>query len=186
MADTVGTLLASYWTFTADRPATIDEAMSLVDRLDIKARIELHSVTDERRCLEALFSKVLPFRYVEALNMLTRNLSIGEAVKRVCDDPTGNAEIIGRLAQLGLRVVLSKGTWRLYVVNSPEHQEMRKVFAGTKWSTGGWGVVLRRLPGGEESTQRMGAGFGAAKVTVFNLPQDLLPATDECEMLAAA
>lgn len=186
MADTVGTLLASYWTFAADRPATIDEAMSLVDRLDIKARIEIHSVTDERRCLEALFSKVLPFRYVEGLNMLTRNLSIGEAVKRVCDDPTGNAEIIGRLAQLGLRVVLSKGAWRLYVVNSPEHQEMRKVFAGTKWSTGGWGIVLRRLPGGEESTQRMGAGFGAAKVTVFNLPQDLLPANDECEMLAAA
>ena len=186
MADTVGTLLASYWTFASDRPATADEAMGLVNRLDIKARIELHSVSDERRCLEALLSKVLSFRYVEGLNMLTRNLSIGEAVTRVCDDPTGSAEIIARLAQLGLRVALSKGSWKLYVVNSPEHQEMRKLFAGTKWSTGGWGMVLRRLPGGEESTQRMGPGFGAAKVTTFNLPQDLLPANDEFEMLEAA
>ena len=40
-------------------------------------------------------------------------------------------------------------------------------------------MVLRRLPGGEESTQRVGAGFGAAKVTAFRVPQELLPANDE-------
>jgi len=51
---------------------------------------------------------------------------------------------------------------------------MRRVFAGTKWSTGGWAIVLRRLPGGEESTQRIGVGFGSAKVTVFDVPAELL------------
>jgi hypothetical protein len=47
-------------------------------------------------------------------------------------------------------------------------------------------MVLRRLPGGEESTQRMGAGFPAAKVTDFNVPRDLLPAQNDFEQLWAA
>lgn len=54
-------------------------------------------------------------------------------------------------------------------------------------TTSGWPVVLRRLRGGEESTQRIGAGFGSSKVTVFDVPQELLPAQDDdCEQLLAA
>lgn len=186
MADTVGTLLASYWTFVSSKAATPDDAKVLVEMLDIKERIETHSVSDERRCLEALMSKVLPFRFMEGISMVTRSLSIGEAVQRVCEDPTDNPEVVARLAQLGLRVVFAKGKWRLYVVNSPEHQEIRKIFSGTKWAQGGWSMILRRLPGGEETTQRIGAGFGAAKVTVFDVPQDLLSANDEGDMHLAA
>jgi hypothetical protein len=186
MADTVGTLLASYWTFVSARPATADDAKVLVEMLDIKERIAVHAVSDERRCLEALMSKVMPFKYMEGISMVTRSLSIGEAVQRVCEDPTNNPEVVSRLSQLGLRVAFAKGIWRFYVINSPEHQEMRKLFSGTKWAQGGWSMVLRRLPGGEEATQRIGAGFGAAKVTVFNVPQDLLSANDECEMQLAA
>lgn len=54
---------------------------------------------------------------------------------------------------------------------------------GTRWATGGWSMVLRRLPGGEESTQRLGAGFPASKVTVFDVPMDLLPAQNDFEQL---
>lgn len=186
MADTVGTLLASYWTFVSNTPATADDARLLVGMLDVKARVAVHAVSDESRCLEALMSKVLPFRFMEGISMVTRSLSIGEAVQRVCEDPTNNPEVVARLAQLGLRVVFAKGKWRLYVINSPEHQEIRKIFAGTKWAQGGWAMILRRLPGGEEATQRIGAGFGAAKVTVFDVPQDLLSANDEGDMQLAA
>lgn len=186
MADTVGTLLAAYWTFVSNQPATVDDANVLVEMLNIKERIAIHAVSDERRCLEALMSKVMPFKFMEGITMVTRSLSIGEAVQRVCEDPTNNPEVVSRLAQLGLRVAFSKGAWRFYVVNSPEHQEMRKLFSGTKWAQGGWSVILRRLPGGEETTQRIGAGFGAAKVTVFDVPQDLLSANDEGDMQLAA
>jgi len=91
-----------------------------------------------------------------------------------------------RLAQLGLRVAYARGKWSLYVVNSPMHQELRKLFSGTKWAAGGWSVVLRRLPGGEESTQRIGAGLGAAKVTVIDVPEHLIPGDDVDDMLLAA
>lgn len=186
MADTVGTLLASYWAFVSETPATEEDAKFLVSMLGIEERIAVHQVSDELQCLEALTSRVLPFKVVEGAALVTRHLSIGQAIETVCKDPTGQPELVLRLAQLGLRVAFAKGKWSLYVVNSPMHQELRKLFAGTKWAAGGWSVVLRRLPGGEESTQRIGAGLGAAKVTVLNVPEHLLPAGDEDDMLLAA
>ncbi len=186
MADTVGTLLASYWAFVSATPATEEDAKFLVSMLGIEERIAVHQVSDELQCLEALTSRVLPFKVVDGAALVTRHLSIAQAIETVCKDPTGQPELVMRLAQMGLRVAFSKGRWSLYVVNSPMHQELRKLFAGTKWAAGGWSVVLRRLPGGEESTQRIGAGLGAAKVTVVDVPQHLLPADDENDMLLAA
>ena len=186
MADTVGTLLASYWAFVSESPATEEDAKFLVSMLGIEERIAVHQVSDELQCLEALTSRVLPFKVVDGAALVTRNLSIAQAIEMVCKDPTGQPELVMRLAQMGLRVALAKGKWSLYVVNSPMHQELRKLFAGTKWATGGWSVVLRRLPGGEESTQRIGAGLGAAKVTVVDVPEHLLLAGNEDDMLLAA
>lgn len=180
MADTYGILLSAYWTVVSDTPATDMDAQILCEALDLDAQIENHVVSDEHRCQEALMSRVTSFRCMDDDYPTSHSLSIGEAVKRVCDDPTGSLEIVERLAQLGLRVHRDRATgcWQLMVVNSPAHQELRKIFAQTKWSSG-WSTVLRRLPGGRESTQRIGAGFGTAKVTVFNLPADFQPAAND-------
>jgi len=186
LADTVGTLLASYWAFVSNQPATADDARALVEKLDIEARKEMHAVSDEKRCLEAMLSNVTPFRYMEGDTMVTRSLSVGEAIKRYCDNPSANVELLERLNQLGLRAVNAKGIWRMYVANSPEHRGLRKLFSGTKWAAGGWSLVLRRLPGGEESTQRLGAGFPSCKVTVFDVPTELLPDESEGELPLAA
>jgi hypothetical protein len=186
MADTVGTLLASYWVFVSDKPATEADAEFLVSMLGIEERIAVHQVSDELQCLEALTSRVVPFKLMAGPALVTRHLSIGQAIETVCKDPTGQPEVVMRLAQLGLRVAFSKGRWSLYVANSHTHQELRKLFAGSKWATGGWSVVLRRLPGGEESTQRIGAGLGASKVTSIDVPEHLLPVADEEELLLAA
>lgn len=186
MADTVGTLLASYWAFVSDTPATDEDAQFLVSMLGIEERIAVHQVSDELQCLEALTSRVLPFKVVDGAALVSRHLSIAQVIETVCKDPTGQPELVMRMAQMGLRVAFSKGRWSLYIVNSPMHQELRKLFSGTKWATGGWSVVLRRLPGGEESTQRIGAGLGAAKVTVVDVPEHLLPGDDEDDMLLAA
>ncbi len=186
MADTVGTLLASYWAFVSSTPATEEDAEFLVSMLGIKERIEVHQVSDEQQCLEALTSRVGQFKVIDGPALVTRSLSIAQAIEMVCKDPTGQPEVVTRLAQLGLRVAFAKGKWSLYVVNSPMHVELRKLFAGTKWATGGWSLVLRRLPGGEESTQRIGAGFGATKVTVIDVPGHLLPGEELNDMPLAA
>jgi energy-coupling factor transporter ATP-binding protein EcfA2 len=185
LAETVGSLLSSYLAFTSKKVPTAQEAEMLVERIGVKERVAANAVSDEQLCLQALLSRVLPFKFVQGDYMLTRSLSIAEAIQRVCEDPTATGEIINRLAQLGLRVAFTRGVWQLYVVNSHEHAEIRKLFAGTRWAGGGWSIILRRLPGGKEATQRLGAGFGAAKVTVFDLPRELLPAIDEEQLKAA-
>lgn len=188
LAETVGTLLAAYWAFVSSQPATVEDADVLVEMLDIQSRIEASAEADEHRCLEALLTRTLPFKFMEEEALVTRNLSISEAIQRVCDDPTGNPEIVAQQARIGLRVAMVKGVWKVFIANSPEHQGLRRVYMGTKWATGGWSMVLRRLPGGEESTQRLGAGFPASKVTVFDVPAELLPAQNdfEFEQLLAA
>lgn len=186
MADTVGTLLASYWTFVSDKPATASDAEFLVGMLGIKERISVHQVSDELQCLEALSSKVASFKVMDGNAVVSRHLSVAQAIELVCKDPRGQQAVAMSLAQMGLRVVFRNGKWSLYVASSHTHQELRKLFAGTKWATGGWSLVLRRLPGGEESTQRIGAGLGASKVTVIDVPEHLLPAmNDDCMKLAA-
>lgn len=186
IADTVGTLLASYWAFVSSTPATEEDSEFLVNMLGLNERIEVHQVSDEAQCLEALTSRVCQFKVMDGPALVNRQLSIAQAIELVCKDPTGQPEVVTRLAQFGLRVACVRGKWSLYVVNSPMHVGLRKLFAGTKWATGGWSLVLRRLPGGEESTQRIGAGFGATKVTTIDVPQHLLPSDMEDDMLLAA
>jgi hypothetical protein len=157
-----------------------------VELLGIKERIALHEVNDEQQCFEALTSRVMPFKVLCGPVLVTRPLSVGQAIGMVCKEPTAQPEIVTRLAQLGLRVAFSQGKWVLYVVCSPSHVEVRKLFAGTKWSAGGWSTVLRRLPGGSESTQRIGAGFGASKVTVIDIPEHMCCADDHQDMRLAA
>jgi energy-coupling factor transporter ATP-binding protein EcfA2 len=184
ISDTVGTLLAAYWAFISDRPANIADASKLVTEVGLDERIAVSEANDEKECLEALMTRVLPFRIQSGIYVLNRNLAVGEAVQLVASDPTGQLDITNRLAQFGMRVAFTKGKWFMYVVNSPMHTELRKLFAGTKWAQGGWGMLLRRLPGGLESTQRVGSQ-GAQKVTIFDLPEALRPAND-AEMLLAA
>lgn len=190
MADTLGTLLATYWAFVSEQPASPDDAQFLAGSLELEARMEDRRENDEQRCLDALLSHVQPFQFVdgETLALTRKSLSIGEAVTRVCQDPTGTTEISERLAQLGLRVAVRQGkNPQMYIANSPEHQQLRRFFRGTKWAYGGWSTVLRRLPGGTESTQRLGAGTKACKVTMFDVPQELVAANDEApeQFLAA-
>jgi len=184
ISDTAGTLLAAYWAFISDKPATPADAAKLVTEMGLEARIAIHDVSDEKECLEALMTRVQPFRFQSGLYILNRNLAIGEAVQLVASDPTGQFEVTNRLAQMGIRVAFTKGKWFMYVINSPAHTELRKLFSGTKWAQGGWGMLLRRLPGGLESTQRVGAQ-GVQKVTIFDLPEALRPANDDEMVLAA-
>lgn len=186
IADTMGTLLAAYWSLTNAFVASPRDASALIEAAGLQARIEAHEVSDEKECLEALLTKVVPFRMNVGRHIVSRNLSVAEAIRSVADDPTGQFELVNRLAQLGMRVTFNGGKWRLFIVNSPTHSELRRLFSGTKWAHGGWALLLRRLPGGLESTQRIGAGASATKVTVIDLPEAMCPAANDDEMLLAA
>ena len=185
LADTVGPLLAGYWVMVSDKAATQDDAQTLVGLCGLGRYVEQREESDHVRCLEALISRVLPLPRFTGEYVVRQPMSIGEAITSICENPTGSLELQHRLTQLGLRVALQKGRWVLMVANSADHAELRKLFRGTKWQHGGWSLTLRRLPGGEESTQRLGAGYKSSKVTMFDIPAELLPVCDESELLAA-
>lgn len=185
LADTVGPLMAGYWALVSDKPATADDAATLVGLCGLAKHLKQREETDEVRCQEALFSKVLTLPMVDGEFLVRRPMSVGEAVQTICENPMDTLELQQRLSQYGLRVKALDGQWKVMVANSPEHQELRKLFQGTKWQYGGWGVTLRRLPGGAEGTQRLGAGNKASKVTVFDVPKEFLSANDDTETLAA-
>jgi len=171
-ADTFSHLLASYWTFAHAHSASTEEAAQLVEQFRIGARLSTQGGSDEDECMNALFTRVCTFAGVDGGAV---KLSIGEAIKRVVDGLPGKQGIESRLAQLGMRVGPGKasGRFRLLVANSPNHTELRRLFGGTKWSQGGWSLLLRRLPGGHETTQRLGSGMVTCKVTSFELPSSM-------------
>lgn len=176
-ADTFGYLLASYWTFTHERRATVEDAEAVVAELQIGHRFRTAAVHDEEECLNALLTRVTSFVGTDGAAV---KLSIGEACRWVVEGRAGRSAIETRLAQLGMRLRVGKasGRWHLFVANSPNHAELRRLFSGSKWAHGGWGVVLQRLPGGHESTQRLASGMPSAKVSVFELPDSMQPACD--------
>lgn len=175
LADTFGYLLAAYWAFTCNQAASAHDAETLVDGAGIAARVKSQTVLDEQECLNAMLTRVLAFEGQGGGRSTTRKLAIGEAIREVVADRRAAQPVVERLAQLGIRVALVKGHWMVFVANSGNHAELRRVFAGSKWAHGGWGMVLRRLPGGAESTQRIGTGQTPCKVTVFDMPIALLP-----------
>lgn len=184
-ADTIGPLLAGYWVMVSEEAATEEDAQTLVGLCGLGRYIEQREEADHVRCLEALLSRVLTLPRFVGGCVVRQLMSVAEAIGAICENPTGSLELQNRLTQFGLRVALHEGRWVVMVANSAEHVELRKLFRGTKWQHGGWSLTLRRLPGGAESTQRLGSGCKASKVTMFDVPAELLPGCDESELLAA-
>ena len=169
-ADTYGHLLACYWTFVSDAEVTAAAAAQLLEQLQIGARFATQATHDEQECLSALLTRVRTFDGVDGA---TVKLSVGEACKRVVDGLPGKQAVNAGLGRLGMRLRTVNGRWHLLVANSANHGELRRLFAGSKWSQGGWGPVLRRLPGGHESVQRLPPSMLTAKVTSFELPESM-------------
>lgn len=186
LADTVGPLLAGYWTLVSDSPAAPDDAETLVGLCGLNQHLEQREESDEARCLDSLFSRVVTLPVTVEGCWVRQPLSIGQAIAKICENPVECLDMQNRLTQLGLRVTRREGRWIMMVANSPEHTELRKMFYGTKWQHGGWSTSLRRLPGGDYETQRLGTGYKPCKVTVFDVPVEILPANDEDEEMLAA
>lgn len=186
-AENLGILLACYWALVSDHPVTVDEAWSLLEKMGKETGAIEAKVPDEEQCLSVLMQRVMTFSVMQNDVIQRKQLNIGQALKLVAEQPCEQIDLVERLAQLGIRLRWVAGTWKVVVASSHTHPELKKVFKGSPWQHGGWSLLLRRLPGGVESTQRLGAGMSPAKVVMFDLPDYLRPEGQaESEMLLAA
>jgi len=174
-ADTFGYLLAGYWAFSNESQASEAEAAAVVAAAGIGHRLKSQVSHDEVECLTALLSRKSLFEVPKGDSTSNVKLPIREAMRYVAQRRSGWQRTKEQLAQLGMRPEMVKGSWVVFVATSASHVELKKVFSGTKWAHGGWGVVLRRLPGGRENTQRLSPNEAPCKVVQFDLPTELLP-----------
>lgn len=176
MADTLGTLLAGYWSLVNERPAEEREAETLFDSLNLSRHEEQQSELDEVDCLEAVLSCLSKFTSVDRFGGVSRGeMPVGQAISKACLGDKCADVIHTELQNMGLRVLRKDGTWHLGVVSSPNHQGVRRLFSGTRWADGGWSTQLLRIAGAQRDQQRIGS-IGSRKMVVIPVPAELLVA----------
>lgn len=175
-ADTLGSLLAGYWCVTSAQVPGAADIECLTRDVQFASKAEAFAETDEARCLDVLLYSTVAVPVQERLGEFPRSLTVGEAVRHCCAEPQAQRRLQQALQGFGVRVLNDDGVWKLAVACSPEHKELARFYGASIWKRGSWAAILRRLPGGTGDTQRI-AGR-ACKVSVFNVPEDLLRSDD--------
>lgn len=137
-ADTFGTLLACWYVATTGRAIDQTAASLLVANTDLSSHAEaLVGASDERECADWMLG------YTER----ETGRSVGELIRLQMD---GKAEYARVLEGLGLKIAGDM----LQVCGSKEVQGIREVFAGSKFASGGWKIVLDRITEARPATPR--------------------------------
>lgn len=171
-ADTMGSLLAGYWSIISAVVPTAADVSSLMAGVEFTSKADAFAESDEARCLDVLLYRSVTVPVAEELGEFVRTMTVADAVQRYCAQPQAQQRLERTLQTYGVRLLEEDGVWKMAVVSSPEHRELQRCYAGSSWRRGSWSAILRRLPGGRRDTQRI-AGR-SSKVTAFNVPQDLL------------
>lgn len=148
-ANVFGVTLAGRWLLEHDKPPSAEEASAWVERViaSIRRHEEDAEATDTDGCLgKLLTSSVRAFRGGD-------ELTLGEVVAKAIHAVTGAPEsgrTIGpvnpvqlkrahaalALRRYGLRLEVDQDRLCLAVAN--DHEALRRIFAGSRWHSGGW------------------------------------------------
>jgi len=172
-ADTYGSLIAGYWCLKSAELPTAADVSSLTECLQLPSEEDVLSESDEVRCLDLLLYSKVTVPLVEQLGEFSRSMTVADAIQHYCAAPKAQWRLERALQNFGVRILDEDGVWKVAIASSPEHKELQRFFAGSPWKNGCWSLILRRMPGGRGDTQRLASR--ASKVTLFNVPEELLP-----------
>lgn len=161
LADTLAPVLAGNWTLKHGQAATAADAEAEATRLLPKAAQETEANADEQDCLRGLLTRLVSAR--------GGRVSVAEMVQRA---GSGNPLADIELQRLGIRVMAGREGWSMCLPVSESHRGLHSLFVGTRYASGGWAAVLKRLPGARCMTQRV-LGM-ATKVVAVPVPAELL------------
>lgn len=163
IGDQVGTLLAGYWALLDDGMFELDEAKSIVSRLNLEEAQEAEQVSDEDNCLSRIMQRQVR---VDGLNGMMQR-SIGELIQAALgQDSDVFTENMAKdaLPRLGIKVQGER------VLISNTHNEIEECLRNTSWQSG-WSRILMRIDGAEK-----GVGvtrFAGSPTRYTSLPESI-------------
>lgn len=171
-------VLAGYVTFTKGAVPTTEEADSLICEVGLERPEEQVVERDYDVGLNTLMDSNITV-HGTVPGTRTARLTIGGLVRRIITAPeVERRSLSAQLQEFGLRVDLL-GTWKLTVSAAAHHPRLSAFFRQGECALGAWKEVLLRVPGAEETVQRIGSGKRPQRAVRFDVPGWLLSADDE-------
>ncbi len=143
------TVMAGYWTITAEAPPSEAELRTLVEQAGLLQAERRVQESQGDICLRQLLDARVSVPTADG----RRTLPLAELLHRAKGGDADDVEVAMSGLQLyGLRLINKGGAPRLAIAN--EHPRLRQLLAGSPWSGGGWKEPLSRLADAQNDVQR--------------------------------
>ena len=164
-ADQIGALLAGYWSYRSDEPATEEDARVICNDYDVDAVLPAEDGADEQQLLDYLMRRVVRCELRDyAGNTHQVNRTVQELVNGATSDDRGEEQ---NLQRLGLRIISGRG---LFISN--KNPELSKLLCDTQWGND-WNQFTRRLDGVDpRATARINGATVRGVLLPFTLVSD--------------
>ena len=153
--DQYGTLLAGAWSLANSRPATVDDAYSLIDANNWEPYQE-QTEADERRCIQAILQHQIRVESEERICTRTLGELVEISSRHRLDNEVTTRHALDALGRHGLKADDEQG--RLVISNTS--QAIAAILRDTPWANG-WSTVLSRLPDAKRMAPVRFSGAGA-------------------------
>ena len=153
--DQYGTLLAGAWSLANSRPATVNDAYSLIDANNWEPYQE-QTEGDERRCIQAILQHQIRVESEERICTRTLGELVEISFRHRLDNEVTMRHALDALGRHGLKADDEQG--RLVISNTS--QAIAAILRDTPWANG-WSTVLSRLPDAKRMEPVRFSGAGA-------------------------
>jgi len=160
-ADTLGALITGYYVAVNSDELSVSDAKNLIKEFDINYFADAGAADDEGDALERLLDAQINVRgdVVLVSDLVERAMKTTKKREKPSneteeDEETYDAKEAKKILNAyGITVLQRRNIvgWWLGVASSAQHPGLRTLYRGSQWETGGWGVILGRLPGAEKS-----------------------------------
>lgn len=164
-ADQIATLLAMSDAMMKDKAVTEEEAAQILGLISVKDLTGGDEIGDDVECIQHLMTSPIMVRFNEG----NQKFPIGELVAECPDKSTNWRQ--RELRRIGLGVSFEEGIGYLVVANT--HQEISRLFKGTRWASGGHSRVLKRLPYAQRDANKVVSFSGTKSRATWLLLDDL-------------
>lgn len=143
-ADQLGTLLACADTVLNDEPTSLDDAIALIETIDVTNYVAGDDDAQHYDLLDHLLTTPIRVDFLDGGNKV---MTIGEVVEGYIKGEADSYEKQLKRHGLTVRTKLAGEAGGPWLVVSNRHRGLEAIFEGTSWAGKSWAQYLKRIPG---------------------------------------